>query len=403
MTAPSSEPVADAFYAALLEDDAEELYENAPCAYLSTRPDGSIVKINRTMLTWTGYQPDDLLGGRRFQELLPPGDRIFYETHILPLLHLQGHAREIAVELICGSGARLPVILNSILKYGSDGKPLVVRTAIFDATERRSYERELVDARRRAEESEARAKNLAKTLQESFLPSNDFNVAGLDIAGAYRPAGDGSEVGGDFYDVFETDDDTWAIVLGDVSGKGASAAVVTALARDTVRMLSMRSQDPVKVLTGVHEALVRYHPEKLCTALMLAVKREPAGYVLTLANGGHNLPVLLRNGQFDTIGQPGTILGIFDPPRIASTTASLAPGDVLVLYTDGVTEARRNGEFFEHDRLRATIAAVADRHAQAIADAIVASALAFQDDVARDDIALLVLKVPQGADQLPSG
>src|SRR6188768_2166196 len=101
MTAPSSEPVADAFYAALLEDDVEELYDNAPCAYLSTRPDGTIVKINRTMLRWTGYRSDDLLATRRFQELLPPGDRIFYETHVQPLLHLQGQAREIAVELIC--------------------------------------------------------------------------------------------------------------------------------------------------------------------------------------------------------------------------------------------------------------------------------------------------------------
>jgi sigma-B regulation protein RsbU (phosphoserine phosphatase) len=393
MTVPSSEPVADAFYAALLEDDAEELYDNAPCAYLSTRPDGTIVKINRTMLTWTGYRSEDLLADRRFQELLPPGDRIFYETHVQPLLHLQGHAREIAVELICSSGDRLPVILNSILKYGPDGEPSVVRIAIFDATERRSYERELVDARRRAEESEAHAKTLAKTLQESFLPADDLAIAGLDIAGVYRPAGDGSEVGGDFYDVFETDDDTWTIVLGDVSGKGAAAAVVTSLVRDTTRMLSMRFQDPVMVLTGVHDALVRYHPDKLCTALLLVVTRTPPAYFVTIGNGGHNLPIRVRDGQFDTIGQAGTILGILDPPRIASATASLARGDLLVLYTDGVTEARRNRELFGEDRLRATIAAVADRDARQIADAIVAAALVFQDDVARDDIALLVLKV----------
>jgi ketosteroid isomerase-like protein len=138
-------------------------------------------------------------------------------------------------------------------------------------------------------------------------------------------------------------------VLGDVSGKGATAAVVTALARDTTRMLSMRFQDPVIVLTGVHDALVRSHPDKLCTTLLLVVNRTPPGYFVTIANGDHHLPIRLRHGQFDTVGQAGKILGILDPLRIASASASLAPGDLLVLYTDGVTEARRNHELFGED------------------------------------------------------
>jgi sigma-B regulation protein RsbU (phosphoserine phosphatase) len=201
--------VEDGFYAALLDDDPQELYDNAPCGYASTLPDGTIVKVNGTLLSWTGYDRDALVG-RRLQELFPPGDRIFYETHFAPLLRMQGKVREIAVQLVCQSGSRLPVLVNSVLTRDAEGTPRLVRTAIFDATERRAYEEELLAARRRAEESEARARALANTLQATFFPPAIVSPPGLDVGGAYRPAGDGSEVGGDFYDVFETGRGTWA-------------------------------------------------------------------------------------------------------------------------------------------------------------------------------------------------
>ncbi|MDP9441894.1 MAG: PAS domain-containing protein, partial [Actinomycetota bacterium] len=166
------------FYEALLEDDPEELYENAPCAYLSTQPDGTIVKVNATFLRWTGYDRHALLG-RRFQDLLAPGDRIFYETHFAPLLRMQGQVREIAVEVVCQSGVRLPVLANSVLKHDAAGAPVAVRTVVFDATERRAYEQELLGARQRAEESEARARALARTLQSTFLPPEIPALPGL--------------------------------------------------------------------------------------------------------------------------------------------------------------------------------------------------------------------------------
>ena len=134
--------VEDGFYAALLDDDPEELYDNAPCGYLSALPNGTIVKVNGTLLKWTGYERGALVG-RRLHDLLPPGDRIFYETHVAPLLHMQGTVREIAVQLVCASGRRLPVLVNSVLKSDVDGTPQMVRTAVFDATERRFFRREL--------------------------------------------------------------------------------------------------------------------------------------------------------------------------------------------------------------------------------------------------------------------
>jgi sigma-B regulation protein RsbU (phosphoserine phosphatase) len=385
----------DSFYAALLEDDPDELYENAPCAYLSTRPDGVIVKVNRTFLAWTGYERDDLDGRRRFQDLLAPGDRIFYETHFAPLLWMQGHVREIAVEVVCRSGARLPVLVNSVVKEDPTGAPLVVRTALFDATERRSYERELLAARLRAEESEARATALARTLQASFLPPAIVAPEGVDIAGAYRPAGDGSEVGGDFYDVFETGRGTWAVVLGDVNGKGPTAAVVTILARYTVRAEALRTPYASAVLAGLHQALARYYPDQFCTAVLAVIEREPDGLRLCVASGGHPLPIRVRaDSAIETIGETGTILGMLESPLLAETSTTLGAGEVVVLYTDGVTEARRGAEFFDEKRLETVIAAVGGQSAQQIADAIVSAALDFQDGHARDDIAVVVIKVP---------
>jgi sigma-B regulation protein RsbU (phosphoserine phosphatase) len=383
------------FYAALLEDDPEELYDNAPCGYLSTLPDGTIAKVNATLLAWTGFDRDGLLG-RRFQELLPAGDRIFYETHFAPLLRMQGHVREIAVQLVCADGRRLPVLVNSVLKYDAAGTPQVVRTAVFDATERRSYEEELLAARRRAEESEAKATALARTLQATFLPPAIVNPPGLDVGGAYHPAGDGSEVGGDFYDVFETGRGTWAVVLGDVCGKGLPAAVVTSLARYTVRSEALRTPYPSAVLAGLHEVLVRYHPDQFCTAVFAAIDRTPEGVRLTVSSGGHHLPLRRRAGHpvVDTIGVTGTILGMLDTPRLTDTTALLEPGDVVVLYTDGVTEARRDGLFFDDERLTQAVVDLQDLTAQEIADSLMAQVIEFQRGDARDDVAIVVIRVP---------
>jgi phosphoserine phosphatase RsbU/P len=388
-------PADNPFLTALLEDDPEELYDNAPCAYLSARPDGTIVKVNGTFLGWTGYERDALVGHRRFQDLLAPGDRIYYETHFAPLLHMQGRVREIAVELVCAPGTRLPVLVNSVLRKDPEGAPVMVRSALFDATERRAYEQELLAARRRAEESEARARALARTLQATFLPPEILAVPGLDVAGAYRPAGDGSEVGGDFYDVFETGRGTWAAVLGDVCGKGPAAAVVTALARYTVRAEALRTPYPSAVLAVLHETLLRYHPDHFCTALFCLLEHRPEGIRFTVASGGHHLPLRLRSGaSFEALGETGTILGMLDTPMLTDSTTYLMPGDVVVLYTDGVTEARRDGDFFDDEGLRAAVDGAATLGAQQIADAIVSTAVEFQQGQVKDDIAVVVIKVP---------
>ena len=137
---------------ALLEESAEDLYEHAPCGYLSTLPDGTIVRVNRTFIEWTGTSREVLLSGTRFQSLLTIGSRIYYETHYAPLLRMQGFANEIAFELVRSDQRILPVLVNSRQKRDAANIPLFTRITLFDSTDRRRYERELLLARRKAEQ-----------------------------------------------------------------------------------------------------------------------------------------------------------------------------------------------------------------------------------------------------------
>src|SRR5687768_17520756 len=136
---------------ALLEEEAEDLYEHAPCGYLSTLPDGTIARVNQTFVDWTGRSRDSLLGGTKFQTLLTIGSRIYYETHYAPLLRMQGFANEIALEVTLADGRILPVNVNTRQRRDADGTPLFNRITLFDSSDRRRYERELMLARRKAE------------------------------------------------------------------------------------------------------------------------------------------------------------------------------------------------------------------------------------------------------------
>lgn len=153
----------------LLHDTAEDLYEFAPCGYLSTWPDGRIAKVNATLLKWLEYERGELLG-RRFADLLTVGGRIHYETHFAPLLLTRGSIDSAALDLLDSHGERLPVFVTANTRMGPDGVPALIRITALDARERRSYERELIEERRRAEFERERVQVLATTLQRSLLP-----------------------------------------------------------------------------------------------------------------------------------------------------------------------------------------------------------------------------------------
>jgi signal transduction histidine kinase len=133
------------------EETAADLYDHAPCGYLSTLPDGTIAKVNQTLVEWTGYSRDTLLAGTKLQQLLTIGSRIYYETHHAPLLQMQGFANEIALDVVCAGGRILPVIVNSLQRRDHNGAALFNRITLFESTDRKRYERELLLARRKAE------------------------------------------------------------------------------------------------------------------------------------------------------------------------------------------------------------------------------------------------------------
>ena len=133
-------------------EDAEEILETAPCGFLSTRPDGTILRANRTIADWVQQPREALVGGQKFQDLMTVPGRIFYETHFSPLLRMQGFVKEIACQLKRNGQTPLDVIVNSTLKLGSDGTPLIIRTAVFDATDRVKYEHELRRSRNHAQQ-----------------------------------------------------------------------------------------------------------------------------------------------------------------------------------------------------------------------------------------------------------
>ena len=283
----------DGFYDALLDDDPNALYDKAPCGYLSTLADGTLVKVNDTFLALTGYPRRDLVGRRTFAELLTPGGRIYHETHFAPMLQMQGSARAIALEIVRSDGTRLPVLVNAVLERDEEGRPRIVRAAIFDATDRREYERELLSAKERAEASEQRATALARTLQRTLIPPTAPSIPGLGVAAAYRSAGDGDEVGGDFYDIFQLAPHDWVIAIGDVSGKGVEAAVVTSLARHTIRAAAVNQSQPSEILTTLNTVMLNEGIDRFCTVALVRLRSTDSVWTAHVSNAGHPPPVLV--------------------------------------------------------------------------------------------------------------
>ncbi|WP_329026641.1 SpoIIE family protein phosphatase [Streptomyces sp. NBC_00690] len=343
---PAEQPQDDrALFSSLLEDSAEDLYEHAPCGYLSTLLDGQIAKINTTLLRWLGFERGEVVGKKQFSELLTVGGRLYHETHYAPLLRMQGEVSGIALELRAADGTRLPVLVTSTVKTGGDGQPLLIRTTIFDARDRRAYESELLRARQEAERERERLQRLATTLQRTLLPPTLANVPGLDVAAYYHIAS-ADEVGGDFYDLFPLGSGTWGMFLGDVCGKGAAAAAITSLARYTLRAAAVYDPDPAAVLRNLNTVLNHEYngqDPRYCTVIfgLLTPEGEQGGFRVTLASGGHPPALLMRsNGRAAFVPTPGgQLIGVLPDAHIATTTVHLDPGDTLLLHTDGLTEA----------------------------------------------------------------
>jgi PAS domain S-box-containing protein len=236
----------------------------------------------------------------------------------------------------------------------------------------------------------------ARTLQESLLPPHLPAARGLELAARFRPAGAGMQVGGDFYDIFETAPDQWAIAVGDVCGKGADAAALTALTRYTVRAAAMYEREPSGVLHVLNQALVRQRSDYRFTTLAICVidlsGERPS---LRAACGGHPRPLLLRpDGTAQLVGAMGPLLGVVAEAKFSDEQVDLEQDDVLVLYTDGLTDAFAPRQVLDENDLLSALTTCRGLGAGEVSQCLEAKALAAEPaGMPRDDIALVVAKL----------
>jgi serine phosphatase RsbU (regulator of sigma subunit)/PAS domain-containing protein len=235
---------------------------------------------------------------------------------------------------------------------------------------------------------------IAHTLQRALLPETLPSIPGADVQARYRAAGELNEVGGDFYDVFPRTDG-WMLVIGDVVGKGARAAGVTALARHTLRASSMGGGAPADMLRMLHRALRAQSPgADMCTVCLVEVALSPGRARLTVTLAGHPLPLLVgSDGEVHPVGRPGTLLGVIDPVRVSETAVELAPGETLLLYTDGVLDAGRTEAPLGEQGLIDLCRTGAGQPLEALLERIEQAALERAGGGLRDDIAVLGLRL----------
>jgi serine/threonine-protein kinase RsbW len=509
-SAPSSDPS--------LEPSALDLYENAPCGYLSTDPDGLIVRVNQTFLDWTGYARESVLGQRRLQDLLTAGGRIYHETHYAPLLRMQGAVREIAVDIVRADGSRLPVLMNSVAQLDASGAVEKIRTTVFDATDRKRYERELLAARDREREARTRMEHLQRTatalagaadaaaiaqvIVEEVVSSLGADRAGLalldqdggglrvigahgdpvedlefapepafgdararlplgdrrgpsgllwldfdapraftaddrallggfaaqaslalersklfeqqrDVAHAlqqsllgeaapsdprfsvstlYRPAIQGLEVGGDWYDTFRLPGDRLGVVVGDVVGRGLGAASAMGQLRSAVRALAGAGLGPAGVLGHLDTFVDGVEAARFATVAYAEI--EPATGRTVYACAGHLPPLLVDPPEppVRLMGGRSTPLGVVIEGRARREAELTLPrGASLLLYTDGLVERRGQPIDAAIDGLEAAVAAHASTPADALVGALARDLLT--DDRGDDDVCLLLFSL----------
>src|SRR5215210_3539768 len=374
-------------------------------------------RVNQLAAAHADPEKEDLLmkleGHRRFGEgdpgstaevlrtgrpvLLPDlPDATFYERALDAGEHLDLLLRLEPRSLIC-----VPLLAR--------GRTIGAVTLVSSRPDRRYGEEDLLLAEDLAYRCAQAAENsrlysdrseIARVLQTSLLPPHLPEIPGVEVGAEYLPVGEANVVGGDFYDLINTIVDGWLCAIGDVRGKGVEAASVTALARYTIRAVTLKDDRPSEVLAALNEAMLRQLPEdRFCTAACVRLEPQDGSVGVDVSRAGHPPPLVIRSeGTVEEVGSSGKVLGVFPDSELLDTSLRLMPGEALVLYTDGVTEARStDGDFFGEGRLRHLLSFCAGFDAGTFAGRIKDAVLDFQEGYPRDDLAVLVLRAGDGA------
>jgi PAS domain S-box-containing protein len=368
-----------------LHESAEDLFETAPCGYLTTALDGRILRVNRTFEDLIGRKRSDLLG-RHFQDLLTTGGRIYHETHYAPLLRMQGSVREIAVEIVRSDGSTLPALVNADVRHDDAGRPRVVRTMVFDASDRRRYEQELLKARRHEQE-------VALELQRGLLAGALQEGEGIEIGVAYRPADQGLEVGGDWYDAFWLEPgETLAIVVGDVVGRGLGAAATMGQLRSALRALASTGLEPGPLLEALSEFSRRHEVGQMATVAYAEIDLRLGS--MRYACAGHPPPAIVEPTGAAWFASEGR-----SPPLDAHSFWSDRPegacrlptGATVVLYTDGLIERSDRPLQLGMDDLLAKLDRLRDDASDVLASSLARAAVGATSRP--DDVCVLALRL----------
>ena len=236
-------------------------------------------------------------------------------------------------------------------------------------------------------------RGIAEILQKSFLPSALPDVPGYEIAEAYIGAQEHAQVGGDFYDFVDFGEGRFGLVIGDVSGKGVGAAVHTAMAKYMLRGFSHEDPEPQRVMKRLNDAMTWSGNGELFITLFYGILDTRQGR-LVYASAGHERPLIYRSSTADCVSldSTGPVLGILAEASYTQRETVVSEGDALVLYTDGITEARRSGEILAQEGLESIIKQIGAKSASEMVDEIISRAKSFADGTLSDDVALLVIK-----------
>jgi phosphoserine phosphatase RsbU/P len=401
----------------LLDTDPEEPFDrlarlaatllDAPYAFVTIVDDRRSFWKSAIGLEGTGIVTRNLTVAESFcQYVVSTGDRLIVDdaardprTHDNPTIETLGVAAWAGFPLVAPTGEVLGsfCVVDTHTRHWTDQDVHVLETLTAAAAGEVALRIALQDeraARQRADRESARSGALARSLQSSLLPPDLPHVPGLEVAARYLPAAGGNEVVGDFFDVFQRGGDSWGFMIGDVSGKGIEAAKLATLSRHTIRTAAMQRLTPREILLTLNQAMREQEPDgdRFVSAIYGTLDVHDLGADIAISVAGHPRPLIRRaDGTLEITASHGTVLGALDDPLVCEETIHLAPGDTLVLYTDGVTEARANGALFGEERLR-TLVATGPPGADALASEIEGAVATFSPQIA-DDTALLILRV----------
>lgn len=371
--------------------DALEALDVSVCIADARLDDQPLVWANAAFERTTGYPWEQVVG--RNCRFLQEG------------IDLQPQVRQVREALQTGQAVTV-VLLNRRADGTLFANELSVTPLHDDAGELTHFlalqrdvtdEQEAAAARQRLEDDQS---ELSRALQRNLVPRTLPEVPGLDVAVRYLPgatSADGVGVSGDFYDLYATSSAvggaaTWNAAIGDVAGRGAGAAAYTAVVRNLLKGISLAEGQPALVLQLLNQALLDELGDRFVTVALaqLQVRRERVR--MTVALAGHPQPVLVRQGEAGFVGVAGDLLGVLPEATAHDTRVDLQPGDAVVLYTDGITEAGPAADQFGEERLLEAAQAGAGS-AEAVADGVL-DAVGQHAGASEDDIAMLVLHVP---------